>query len=365
MPLKIIDRDFNLLAELDDYESLIFTRRWRKPGDFHVTININKQHTAELQKENFIMLAKHLNKAGVIRHREIKTNETGNEVLMIQGSTISGLLSRRITLPPIGAAYDHINAAAEDVMKHYVTANAVNSANSDRIIPYLAVALSQARGANISWNSRLKNLDEELEAISGKSGLGWDIYLDIVNMRYIFEIYAGRDLTTGQSINSPVIFSSDFDNLKEESFTDSDLNYSNYAYVGGQGEGELREIAEVGTDTGLDRREVFIDARDISNPSDLIIRGEEKLLDVASVQNFQAKVMPSASFRYEEDWNLGDKVTIQNKKWGITMDAVITEVKEVYEPSGFKLEVVFGNSMPTLIRKIKQEFKQLLPEITK
>lgn len=365
MPLKIIDRDFHLLGEIDDYESLIFTRRWSKPGDFQITININKRHTAALQKETFIMLGKHVNKAGIIRHREIKTDENGNEVLLAQGSTLSNILSRRITVPPIGLAYDHINAAAEDVMKHYVDVNAVNPDNPDRIIPNLVIAPSQARGANISWDSRLKNLAEELEANSIKSGLGWDVYLDIINMHYIFEVYAGRDLTAGQTINSPVIFSADFDNIKEQSFTDSDLNYSNYAYVGGQGEGELREIAEVGTDIGLDRREVFVDARDISNSSDLVIRGSEKLLELKSVQNFQATVMPSASFVYEQDWDLGDKVTIQNKKWGITMDTAISEIKETYEPDGFKLEVVFGNSMPTLITKIKQEFKQVLPEITK
>lgn len=35
------------------------------------------------------------------------------------------------------------------------------------------------------------------------------------------------------------------------------------------------------------------------------------------------------------------------------MDARITEVTEVYEVGGFKLNVVFGDSLPTLTEKLK------------
>ena len=50
---------------------------------------------------------------------------------------------------------------------------------------------------------------------------------------------------------------------------------------------------------------------------------------------------------------MGDLITVQNKDLNITMDAKITEVTEVYEAGGFKLNVVFGNSLPTLREKLK------------
>ncbi|MGG0665548.1 hypothetical protein ABE042_15735 [Viridibacillus arvi] len=56
-------------------------------------------------------------------------------------------------------------------------------------------------------------------------------------------------------------------------------------------------------------------------------------------------------------------VTNQNKEWEVTMDARITEVKEVYEPAGFQLEGTFGNNRPTLIKKIKQELGQISGEV--
>ncbi|WP_337999442.1 Gp37-like protein [Solibacillus daqui] len=50
---------------------------------------------------------------------------------------------------------------------------------------------------------------------------------------------------------------------------------------------------------------------------------------------------------------------INNKVWGITMDARITDVKEIYETNGFSTKATFGNNRPTLIQKIKQELSQI------
>lgn len=71
----------------------------------------------------------------------------------------------------------------------------------------------------------------------------------------------------------------------------------------------------------------------------------------------------TGSFEYEKDWGLGDIVTIQNKDWGVTMDARITDIKEIYEMDGFSIEATFGNSRPTLIQKIKQELSQISGEV--
>jgi len=45
---------------------------------------------------------------------------------------------------------------------------------------------------------------------------------------------------------------------------------------------------------------------------------------------------------------------MHKQKVGVTIDTRITEVEEVYEESGFSLNITFGNNIPTLINKIKQ-----------
>ncbi len=361
-PIRIIDKDFILLSEIDDYESLIWARKWHRPGEFELHININKQNTHTLQKENIVLFG---DKAGVIRHREIVIDESGKggETLLIKGSSLSSLVGRRITLPPIGNAYDAVNGNAETVLKHYVDVNCVNPADANRKIPNLIIAPNSNRGINLKYQSRLKQLNEELEKISMISGLGWDISIDIENKKFVFDVMEGNDLTTNQTENNPVIFSIDFDNIKGQTYIDSDLNYRNQAYVGGQGEGVDRSIVEIGNNLqGLDRHEVFIDARDIENELDLPTRGQQKLLEMARLQSFESEILNKGTFEYEKDWNLGDIVTVVNPKWGITMETRVIEVREIYEPSGFKLEAAFGNTIPTLIDKIKKEIDMPLIE---
>jgi hypothetical protein len=49
----------------------------------------------------------------------------------------------------------------------------------------------------------------------------------------------------------------------------------------------------------------------------------------------------------------------------VTRDARITEIKEIYEPAGFQIEATFGESRPTLVKKLKQELSQISEEVRK
>jgi len=51
IPIRIIDKDFNLLGEIDNYESLIFIRRFFKVGEFELHINLDKQNVDKLQED--------------------------------------------------------------------------------------------------------------------------------------------------------------------------------------------------------------------------------------------------------------------------------------------------------------------------
>lgn len=364
-PIRVIDKNFNLLAEIDDYEALIFTRSYHKYGQFELHININKKDTDKLQKDNLIIIGSDTKKVGIIRHRELKLDESGkqSETLLVKGFELKSVLGRRFTVPPAGQAYDYINNNAETVLKHYVDVNVINPTNVNRRIKNLIIADNLNRGEQIKYQSRFKQLDSELEKISIVSGLGWTVYLDIQNKKWVFDVLEGKDLTSSQTNNPSVIFSVDFDNIKGQHFIDSELNYKNVAYVGGQGQGESREIVEINSEkSGLDRIETFIDARDIDIQEDLVDRGLQKLKELEPLQSFTSEVSTYGPFKYQEDWDIGDIVAVQNKKWNITLDSRITEVKEIYEPDRFSIEVTFGSNIPTIIDKIKQELDKPLIE---
>nr|WP_252281503.1 siphovirus ReqiPepy6 Gp37-like family protein [Peribacillus frigoritolerans] len=161
------------------------------------------------------------------------------------------------------------------------------------------------------------------------------------------------------------------------------MNYRNFGYVAGDGEGKDRRVVKLGTAIGIDRLETFLDARDIQEMTEdntpipeaeivanLTDRGNQKLItEFTNQSTFESQLlvpeMATNNMAYEKDWDLGDIVTVQNRKWGVTLDSRITETKETYEPGGFQLEAVFGKNQPTFISLIKQQFKQLDAEVKK
>lgn len=379
-PIRILTPILDLLAEIDNYESLLFTRRWHEVGEFELRINRYKRHTELLQRGNLIMLGSHRNKVGIIRHREIELDENGKktENWLVKGIALKGVAAQRLVVPPANDSHDRASGAAESVMKHYVDRHVVNPVDVKRKIDMLVIASDQQRGSQISWESRFKNLADELIEISKANGLGWDVFLDFQQKKWIFDVYEGRNLTVNQTENPPVIFSPQFESLKQLSFVESDYNYKNFGYIAGQGEGEDRRVVEVGDAEGLSRIETFIDARDISEqdedqqalPEEQVIaklreRGQQKLLEFAQEFFLEGQILTNSPFKYEIDYDLGDIVTIQNREWGITRDARITEIKEIYEPGGFQIESTFGESRPTLIKKLKQELAQISGEVRK
>jgi hypothetical protein len=86
----------------------------------------------------------------------------------------------------------------------------------------------------------------------------------------------------------------------------------NVAIIGGKGSIETRTYTEVdiGSNTGLDRREVFIDARDMVSTDDAAIeqRGKERLAEYEDISSFDGQAETRYMFKYEQDFFVGDIV---------------------------------------------------------
>lgn len=375
-------RDFQLINEVNLYSSLQIVRSFHGIGSIELRINRYLPGASELIKGRIIFPHNKLNKAYVIKHREIELNTSGkaSENWIIRALPLKSWTGQRTTIPPITTGYDNKQGNAESVMLHYVNNNIINPLDPGDKLDGIVLAANLNRGPTVSWQARYKDLAEELAEISMIGGLGWNIDIDTVNEEFVFKVLEGRDLTVNQSILPPAIFSPEFNTLGQLSYSESELNYKNYAIVAGQGEGAERRIVTVGTATGFDRHTLFVDARDVAEltddetpvprleadiVNDLINRGRQKLTEYEQEIYFEGQVLQTKNLSYERDYDLGDIVMLQNREWGITRDARITEVKEIYEPTGKRIELVFDNSRPTLISKIKQELSGIKAEITR
>ncbi|MGN7409974.1 Gp37-like protein [Sporosarcina sp. SAFN-010] len=354
--IHIYNADFEYQGEVDVFESLMWVRRWSKAGDFQIVLNAHTFGIEKLVEGHILTIGP--DKTGIIAHIEEDTSESGkaSDQILVRGLDLKGLIGKRITIPPVGLSHDALTGNAETIMKSYVDANTI-STKPERIIPRLSIAPDQLRGPSFYYQTRHQPLPDELEKLSLASNLGWDVLF--TGKGYIFDTPSGNDLSILQSVNSPVIFGVEFDNVGEQKIITSNLDYRNVAIVAGQGEGADREIVVIGDASGLDRNEVFIDARDIEDGANLPDRGRQKLAEYTKVDSFETDILTDGPFEYKKDWDLGDIVTIQNAKKTRTVHERIVEVTEIHEKgSGFQLRVVFGNALPTLIEKIKRELDE-------
>jgi hypothetical protein len=380
MELYIFDRELNFKGLLDSFFSLRWVRRYHRAGEFELHCALTSETLSVLQRENVIWKKDDL-EAGYIEYRNLKQDTEGKETLVVKGKFLTGYLGRRIIW-----GIEKIKTTPELAMRYLIDKHCINPDNPDRIIPYLK--LNHLKGIpddfyylsvnQITWEpvamnlpetekqTSYKNLLEEIESIATTNELGIRTLLDIQNKQMLFDVYQGLDRTAGQNENAPAIFSREFENVLEQEYTDSFNNYRNTVLVAGEGEGVEREFVAIENGQGLDRYELFIDARDLQSEIDgttipieeyreiLKNRGISKLSEYKEIQTFESKINLNSNLTYKEDFDLGDVVTCTSKKWGITIDTRITEIEEVYEETGKQINVTFGNNIPSLIDKIKQ-----------
>lgn len=363
MYLYVFDKDINLEGKVGDYSSFIRRRRYSKCGEFELHCKLD-MHNLNLLKKGNIIWGKGDIEAGYIQYKHLKEDKTGKEILVVKGKFMTGYLNRRINWEQIT-----YNGAVNELIEEIINKNAIDPVNPDRAIPKLIFDESNIFTEEISYQNGYGNVLGILEGLSETEELGFKTRFDYKGKQLIFETYKGLDRTSGQNINPRAIFSKEFENILEQEYVDSDIDYKNTALILGEGEGTERERISIEGGQGLDRYEMYVDARDLQSTKtvnevqvDIPIeeyreilrnRGLSKLDEHKRIETFDSKINLRSNLEYKKDFDLGDMVTCVSKKWGITVDTRITEVEEIYEESGLEINIIFGNNIPTLIDKIK------------
>ena len=159
-----------------------------------------------------------------------------------------------------------------------------------------------------------------------------------------------------------MIFSEDYGNLYETTYRTNDQSEANHAYILAK-DGETEYVFDLAQNpeaplTGLDRREIYVDATDVSREEGMsfdswqarVLQKARNTLNAnAKSEAFEADTMPDGNFVYRRDYDLGDIVTVQKESWGIERDLRITEIEESYENGVMLVTPTFGTPLPTAL----------------
>ena len=95
MDLYILDSSLNEIAVIDNYTSLIWTRRYYSPGDFELYIAADKSLFEYLKIGSFIKREDD-NSVMVIETIQIKTDVENGDYFTITGRSLESIIERRI-----------------------------------------------------------------------------------------------------------------------------------------------------------------------------------------------------------------------------------------------------------------------------
>lgn len=371
MELYVYSSEMELQGIVEKIASLIWTRRYWSCGEFKLLVPFTEEHSRMLVKNNIIM-KRGDDEAAQIRYVSITKNSQGLEEIEVQGKFLIAWIGKRIIKKQIIT-----NDTTQNILYRIVRENVTNPADTARKIPDVSIATDDedTESGVIDYTSeQYTNAQLAAETAAKAAKLGIRMRTDARTGTHVFSVYEGRDLTAGNTAgNAPCIFSQEFDNIVEQEYTNSVENLKTTAFVGGEEkEGVARKVAEVGgSAAGLAREEVFINATDIVQEYEdddgeqvtltdaeylalLSARGAEELEQYAETLSFGSKINTFANLIYRTDYDLGDRVTCVNKRWGIRIDVRITEIAETYQNNVEEIDITFGESLPALLTQIRQ-----------
>lgn len=364
MEPSVYDENGNLLGILDVYKSLIWTERYEKCGDFKIQTHVTPE-AIDLLKVERILVLDESDTAMIIEDIQIGTDVESGNVITIKGRSIGSILDRRIIWNQI-----RLQSKIETAIHRLLGMHIINSSDTARRVPgFVFLPSGDPRMDEITVDKQFTgdNLLEAIESICESKHVGWRVYYNpnSETERYQFQLYLGTDRSYDQETLPFVIFSPNFDNLIDSRYKESKLLIKNVAHIKGIEQGSDRKsttilLKEGEIPAGLNRRELYVDARDISQDSGeydeegnpilipdseyyekLRERGREKLAECEDEKSFEGQAeVTDGLYIYGRDFFMGDIVQIENEF--LMNDTVrVTELIRSMDNTGFKVYPTF------------------------
>ena len=252
----VLNRNLETIGIIDSYKSLIWASRYRTVGDCELYVPATNENLTILKKNNFLMRIDN-NMICQIKKIELDTDAEEGNYLIVTGYDVKQWLDQRViwgTMNLDGNVENFIRSMVDKALGNAgLYARQIVNLNGSRIF-YLGTAagFTEVNTEQASY----KNIGEKVRDYCLKYGWGYRVVLS--NNLLYFQLYKGTDRT------SSVIFSDAYENLATTKYIEDETNMGNVALVAGEGSGAARSRNVSGYAEGIERYEIYVDAKDIS-----------------------------------------------------------------------------------------------------
>lgn len=349
MSVVVLDESLVPVGIVDNYESLIWTERYYAYGDFEIYMHASKE-ALNLLKLNYYISIPTSERLMIIESRKITASVENGDYLTISGRSLESILTRRIVWNETT-----FSGNLQQAFKKLLDDNFISPSQEDRKIDRLTFKEStDSRITCLALNAKYlgDSVYTIFTEICDNFKIGFKIELTADN-KFEFSLYKGDDRSYSQTTYPYVIFSKNFENLISSEYSEESGELKNVALIGGEAvEGKDRKFTTFGEATGLNRREIYVDANDISSKDGetelsesvylqkLRNKGSEELVQHASVTNIDANVDFSMMYVANRDYFMGDEVQVIDE-YNIDTRARITELIKSYSDTGTSVRPTF------------------------
>lgn len=349
MEVWILDSSFKTILLIDTFESLLWVERYLGAGNFEiyspVELNILKQI-----KKGYYGWLKGSESTMIIDNIQVSTDTESGPKMTFSGRSLEWILHRRIIWNQT-----ILSGSLQDGVKKLLMENAINPEINDRKIENLIFEETDDPAiTSLELNAQYTGDDlyDAIYSICETNNIGFKITLN-ENYQFVFKLYSGKDRSYNQIENPYVIFSSKFENIISSNYIDSDSTLRNVALVAGEDSGTDRKRFIVGSSSGLERRELYVDARDIQSETyegvieeddyyeRLKTRGEQKLSEYKSTTSFEGEMETTKTFIYGQDFFKGDIIQFVNE-YDMEARVRVMELIRAQDASGYSTYPTFN-----------------------
>lgn len=352
MSYLLLDSDYTVLSEIDEYDSMIWTDRHREYGDFELYGRPDLFLSSGVAAWRYLM-SRDSDRAMIIEDLSISTDIDQGPKMTVTGRSLESILCRRVIWPPAT-----VDGSLDDCVFKLVNDHFINPKDPNRRVDNMVYVRSSdpyitETHATIQFAGEY--VYDAIHAICDVYNLGFKMAL--IGGQLVFTLYKGFDRSFNQDILPWVVFSPDFDNIAGTSYSRKTSDSASFAYVAGKdisGEERVTTDVDLGR-TGLSRVELFVDASDLRPENDdgtemsdedyksvLEERGLETLCAATPTEYFEGSMVTTGVYVYNRDFFLGDIVQIQNE-FSISATSQILEVVHTKDQTGETLIPTFSS----------------------
>lgn len=358
MVIKIRDTQTrDIVGTFSDFISLIWTERFNGYGDFELVTPLTKKHYDLLKMDRYVEIPTSTNLMVIESINIENISEEKDKKITVKGISFESILKKRI-IYVWRDTQKGINL--KSFLTYLVKENLSSSLYPDRYVDWVVLTNNLSDYFNeitIQTDiNRGDNLGDAIFLLGGLYGFCPKTVFNPINKRVVIDFYLGvqRNITFGRN---------DY-NISNARYDSSISDFKTSAIVAGSGEGANRTIVVVSRSTteityddngneikkdkndynGVERREIFVDARDIQRENgetkdQYISRLKERGVNALKENNknylIDGTITNVGKYLLNVDYKLGDIVRIKNVF--NLVDVRITEIIQSWSDTGYEI----------------------------